>query len=74
MLDMTTLHKTYKALTKRYERLKTHIEQTDEKIKHCDRLQRGFLLDYRKSLIDMLEGLDIARDIVFRAIEHKEFY
>lgn len=73
MLDITTLHETYKALTKRSDRLKAHIEQTAEKLKQCDRLQKDFPTDYYKSLLSTLEGLDIAIDIVFKAIEHKNF-
>ena len=74
MLDITTLHETYKALTKRSDRLKAHIDQTAEKLKQCDRLQKDFLTDYYQSQIDMLNGLSMAIDIVFKAIEHKNFY
>lgn len=74
MLDEPTLHKTYEALTKRYNRLVAQIEQADQQIKHCDRLQKDFYKERRKSLLDMLNGLDIARDIVFRAIKQHEFY
>ena len=73
MLDISTLYKTYTVLTKRSKRLKAHIDQTDEKLKRCDRLQRDFLLDYRKSLVDMLEGLHIAIDIVFKAIKQGNY-
>lgn len=74
MLDMTTMYKTYMALTKRYKRLAAQIEQVDQRIKHCDRLEKEFYQDYRKSLVDRLEGLYMAMDIVFRAINQKEFY
>ena len=74
MLDMMTLHETYKVLTKRSDRLKAHLDATAEKLKQCDRLQKDFLTDYYKSLLSTLNGIDIARDIVFKAIEHKEFY
>ena len=69
MLDIATLNKTYTVLTKRSKRLQAHIKQIDETLKRCDRLQRDYLLDYRKSLVDMLEGLSISIDIIFKAIE-----
>lgn len=74
MLDIATLYKTYTVLTKRSKRLKAHIEQIDETLKRCDRLQRDYLLDYRKSLLDRLEGLYIAIDIVFKAIKQGKYY
>ena len=74
MVDIPTLDRTYKALSKQYYRIKNQIEQVDDQIIYCDRLKKIYLIDYRKSLFDKLDGLDIARNIVFRAIEQKEFY
>ena len=74
MVDIPTLERTYKALSKRYYRVKNQIEQVDKQINCCDRLKKIYLVDYRKSLVDKLDGLDIAMNIVFKAIEQKEFY
>ena len=74
MVDIETLYKAYKAIQRQYNRVKKQIEHVDEQLTRCDRLQRDFLNDYRKSLVDKLDGISIALDIIFKAIEQEEFY
>ena len=74
MVDIPTLDRTYKALSKRYYNIINQIKEVDRQINCCDRLKKIYLVEYRKSLLDKLDGVDIARNIVFRAIEQKEFY
>ena len=74
MVDIQTLHKAYKAIHRQYDRVKKQIEHNESQMLHCDRLQRDFLIDYHKTLVDRLDGIYIALDIIFKAIEHEEFY
>ena len=74
MVDIETLYKAYKAIHRQYDQIKKQIEHVDKQLTCCDRLQRDYLNDYRKSLIDKLDGINIALDIIFKAIEQKEFY
>ena len=74
MVDIETLYKAYKAIHRQYDRVKKQIEHVDEQLTRCDRLQRDFLNDYRKSLLDRLDGINIALDIIFKAIKQNEFY
>ena len=74
MVDIQTLHKAYKAIHRQYDRVKKQIEHNESQMLHCDRLQRDFLNDYRKSLVDKRDGIYIALDIIFKAIKQNEFY
>ena len=74
MVDIETLYKAYKSIHRQYDRVKNQIKAVDNQLTRCDRLQKDFLNDYRKSLIDKLDGISIALDIIFKAIEQKEFY
>lgn len=74
MVDNPTLRKAYKAIHRQYDRVQIQIKHVDEQLTYCDRLQRDYLIYYRKSLIDKLDGLSIALDIIFKAIVQKEFY
>lgn len=74
MVDNPTLRKAYKAIHRQYDRVQNQIKHVDEQLTYCDRLQRDYLIYYRKSLIDKLDGLSIALDIIFKAIVQKEFY
>ena len=74
MVDNPTLRKAYKAIHRQYERIQNQIKHVDKQLTYCDRLQRDYLNDYRKSLVDKLDGINIALDIIFKAIEQEEFY
>ena len=74
MIDKPTLQKAYKAIHRQYDRIKKQIEHVDKQLTCCDRLQRDYLNDYRKSLVDKLDGINIALDIIFKAIKQNEFY
>lgn len=74
MVDNSTLRKAYKAIHRQYYRIQNQIKHVDKQLTCCDRLQRDYLNDYRKSLIDKLDGINIALDIIFKAIEQEEFY
>lgn len=74
MVDYPTLRKAYKAIHRQFERIQNQIKHVDKQLTCCDRLQRDYLNDYRKSLIDKLDGISIALDIIFKAIEQEEFY
>lgn len=74
MIDKLTLQKAYKAIDRQYDRIKKQIDRVDKQLTYCDRLQRDYLTDCRKSLIDKLDGINIALNIIFKAIEQKEFY
>ena len=74
MVDIQTLHKAYKAIHRQYDRVKNQIDGVDKQLTRCDRLQKDFLNDYRKSLVDKLDGINIALDIIFKAIKQNEFY
>ena len=74
MVDNPTLRKAYIAIHRQYERIQNQIKHVDKQLTCCDRLQRDYLNDYRKSLIDKLDGISIALDIIFKAIEQEEFY
>lgn len=74
MVDIETLYKAYKAINRQYDRFKNQIKAVDKQLTRCDRLQKDFLNDYRKSLVDKLDGIYIALDIIFKAIKQNEFY
>lgn len=74
MVDIETLYKAYKAINRQYDRVKNQIKGVDKQLTRCDRLQKDFLNDYRKSLVDKLDGINIALDIIFKAIKQNEFY
>lgn len=74
MVDNPTLRKAYKAIHRQYDRVQNQIKHVDKQLTCCDRLQRDYLIYYRKSLIDKLDGISIALDIIFKAIEQEEFY
>ena len=74
MVDIETLYKAYKAIHRQYDRVKNQINAVDKQLTRCDRLQKDFLNDYRKSLVDKLDGINIALDIIFKAIKQNEFY
>ena len=74
MVDIETLYKAYKAIHRQYERIKKQIEHVDKQLTRCDRLQKDFLNGCRKSLVDKLDGINIALDIIFKAIKQNEFY
>ena len=73
-LDNTTLYEVYKALNNRCNRIKEQIGQIDEKIKHCNRTDKDFLLEFRKSLVDRLDGINTSIDIVVKAMAQGSFY
>ena len=74
MVDIETLYKAYKSIHRQCDRVKNQIEGVDKQLTRCDRLQKDFLNDYRKSLVDKLDGINIALDIIFKAIKQNEFY
>ena len=74
MVDIETLYKAYKAIHRQYNRVENQIKVVDNQLIRCDRLQKDFLNDYRKSLVDKLDGINIALDIIFKAIKQNEFY
>ena len=74
MVDIETLYKAYKAIDRQYDRVKSQINAIDKQLIRCDRLQKDFLNDCRKSLVDKLDGINIALDIIFKAIKQNEFY
>ena len=74
MVDIETLYKAYKSIHRQYDRVKNQIKGVDKQLTRCDRLQKDFLNDYRKSLVDKLDGINIALDIIFKAIKQNEFY
>ena len=74
MVDKPTLQKAYKAIHRQYERIQNQIKHVDKQLTRCDRLQKDFLNDCRKSLVDKLDGINIALDIIFKAIKQNEFY
>ena len=74
MVDIETLYKAYKSIHRQYDRVKNQINGVDKQLTRCDRLQKDFLNDYRKSLVDKLDGINIALDIIFKAIKQNEFY
>lgn len=74
MVDIETLYKAYKAINRQYDRVKNQINAVDKQLTRGNRLQRDYLYDYRKSLIDKLDGINIALDIIFKAIKQAEFY
>lgn len=74
MVDIETLYKAYKAINRQCDRVKNQINGVDKKLIRCDRLQKDFLNEYRKSLVDKLDGINIALDIIFKAIKQNEFY
>ena len=74
MVDIETLYKAYKAIQRQYDRVKNKINAVDKQLIRCNRLQKDFLNDYRKSLVDKQDGINIALDIIFKAIKQNEFY
>lgn len=74
MVNIETLCKAYKAIHRQYDRVENQIKSVDKQLTRCDRLQKDFLIDYRKSLVDKLDGINIALDIIFKAIIQNEFY
>lgn len=72
--DTETLYEVYKALNKRFSKIQNQIDQIDEKIKHCKPIDKDFLLERRKTTVDMLCGLKIAIDMVFRGMTQDKLH
>lgn len=73
-LDTETLYEVYKALNKRFSKIQNQIDQIDEKIKHSNPIDKDFLLERRKTMVDTLCGIKIAIDMIFHGMTHDRLY
>ena len=72
--DTETLYEVYKALNKRFSKIQSQIDLIDEKIKHCKPIDKDFLEDSRKTMVDTLCGLKIAIDMIFRGMTQDKLH
>ena len=73
-MDIETLEQTYKRLSKAHERQKRHIDNMNRRLSDIDRLSKDFWIEQIRIQLAKLDGIDLARDIVFKAIEQGKYY
>ena len=73
-LDTETLYEVHKALNKRFSKIQNQIDQIDEKIQLCKPIDKDFLLERRKTMVDTLCGLKIAIDMVFHGMAQDKLH
>ena len=73
-MDIETLRQTYKRLTKEHDDQINHINQMYKKLDYIDRLSKDFWTEQIRIELGKLDGIDLARDIVWKAIEHAQYY
>ena len=73
-MDIETLRQTYKRLSKAHDRQKRHIDNMNRRLPDIDRLSKDFWAEQIRLELAKLDGIDLARDIVWKAIEHGQYY
>ena len=73
-MDIETLRQTYKRLSKAHNDQINHINQMYKKLDYIDRLSKDFWTEQIRIQLGKLDGIDLARDIVWKAIEHGQYY
>ena len=71
MIDIITLDRTYKALSKQYYRIKNQIEQVDKQIECCDRLKRFIWLNTENPFLINWTAWTL-REILFFVLSNKK--
>ena len=73
-MDIETLEQTYERLSKARDRQIRHIDNMNRRIPDIDRLAKDFWIEQIRREMARLDGIDLARDIVFKAIEQGQYY
>lgn len=73
-MDIKTLEQTYKRLSKAHDRQIRHIDNMNRRLHDIDRLSKDFWIEQIRIQQGKLDGIDLARDIVWKAIEHGQYY
>lgn len=73
-MDIETLKQTYKRLSKAHDSQIRHIDNMYRKLPDIDRLSKDFWIEQIRIEMGKLDGIDLARDIVFKAIEQGKYY
>ncbi len=73
-MDIETLKQTYKRLTKAHDDQRNHINQMNKQLNYIDRLSKDFWIEQIRIQLGKLDGIDLARDIVWKAIEQGKYY
>ena len=73
-MDIETLVQTYKRLSKAHDKQISHIDNMYKRLPDIDRLSKDFWIEQIRLQIAKLDGIDLARDIVFKAIEQGQYY
>lgn len=73
-MDIETLRQTYKRLSKAHDDQINHINQMNKQLNYIDRLSKNFWIEQIRIQLGKLDGIDLARDIVWKAIEHGQYY
>ena len=73
-MDIETLVQTYKRLSKEHDKQMSHIDNMYKRLPVIDRLSKDFWIEQIRIELGKLDGIDLARDIVWKAIEHGQYY
>ena len=73
-MDIETLKQTYKRLSKAHDDQINHVNQMNKQLNYIDRLSKDFWIEQIRIQLGKLDGIDLARDIVFKAIEQGKYY
>lgn len=73
-MDIETLEQTYKRLSKAHDKQINHIDNMNKRLPDIDRLSKDFWIEQIRIELGKLDGIDLVRDIVFKAIEQGQYY
>ena len=73
-MDIETLIQTYERLSKAHDKQISHIDSMNRRLPDIDRLSKDFWIEQIRIELGKLDGIDLARDIVFKAIEQGQYY
>lgn len=73
-MDIETLIRTYQRLSKEHDKQISHIDSMKRRLPDIDRLSKDFWIEQIRIQLGKLDGIDLARDIVFKAIEQGKYY